>query len=426
MELKGKRLLILGATNVEIEIINEAKKLGVYTIVTDNHTDWSLAPAKYAADEAYDISWSDMDALEKICRDRNVDGCLAGYSERRVECLTKLCKRMGFHCYTEGADLEVIFSKDRFREACVNAGIPATTAYSIDDEDISFPVIVKPVDNAGSRGVSVCKDRDELDAAYEAACKSSISNKAIIEGFLDGDDPRYEPVFFYTIHNGKATLSNSLDRIMVDFGFGGGIIKQAVGNVYPSKYLEGFMEKQDKQYRELFSSLGMKNGYALMQGKMRNGSFVCVDLGFRLEGSLSFHYSDFINGMNVVQMMIRHALTGTMGDDRLIDEKDDPRLDKTGITLTLLATKGTIASISGLDEISRENCVIYVSKKMHVGTVCRLPADYSQVFCRIYLCSDDKQELIRTIDKIYDTVKVLDEDGNNMLIGRYDKYELER
>ena len=424
MELIGKRLLILGATNVEIEIINEAKKLGVYTIVTDNHTDWSLAPAKYVADEAYDISWSDIDALEKICRDRNVDGCLAGYSERRVECLTALCKRMGFYCYTEDADLEVIFSKDKFREACVNAGIPATAAYSINDENIVFPVIIKPVDNAGSRGVSVCKDRDELNRAYEAACNSSVSGRAIIEEFLDGDDPRYEPVFFYTIHNGTATLSNSLDRIMVDFGFGGGMIKQAVGNVYPSKSLDGFMEKQDRQFRELFSSLGMKNGYALMQGKMKNGSFVCVDLGFRLEGSLSFHYSDFINGMNVVQMMIRHALTGTMGDDRLIDEKDDPRFAKPGVTVTLLATKGTIASISGLDEISREKCVIYVSQKMREGTVCTRLADYSQVFGRIYLCSDNKQELIRTIDKIYSTVKVLDEDGNNMLIGRYDANEL--
>ena len=97
MELKGKKLLILGTTATETEIVNEAKKLGVYTIVTDNHTDWSLAPAKYAADEAFDISWSDMDALEKICRDRNVDGCLAGSSERRVEGGTALCKGMGDH-----------------------------------------------------------------------------------------------------------------------------------------------------------------------------------------------------------------------------------------------------------------------------------------------------------------------------------------
>lgn len=424
MDLKGKRLLILGATTVEIEIINEAKKLGVYTIVTDNHTDWSLSPAKYVADEAYDLSWSDMDALEKLCRERNVDGCLAGYSERRVECLTELCKRMGFYCYTEGADLGTIFSKDKFREACINAGIPATAAYDINDENISFPVIVKPVDNAGSRGVSVCKDREELNKAYENACKSSISGRAIIEEFLDGDDPRYEPVFFYTIHNGTATLSNSLDRIMVDFGFGDGIIKQAVGNVYPSRYLESFIEKQDAQYRELFRSLGMKNGYALMQGKMKNGNFVTVDLGYRLEGSLTFHYSDFINGINVIQMMIRHALTGTMGDDSIINEKDVPRFDKTGVTLTLLATKGTIASISGLDEIKDEKCVIYVCPKMKVGTVCKLPADYSQVFARIYMCSDNKQELMDTIEKIYSTVKVLDEEGNNMLIGRYDANEL--
>jgi len=61
---------------------------------------------------------------------------------------------------------------------------------------------------------------------------------------------------------------------------------------------------------------------------------------------------------------------------------------------------------------------------MKVGTVCKLPADYSQVFARIYMCSDDKQELRDTIEKIYSTVRVLDEEGNNMLIGRYDADEL--
>ncbi len=422
MELKGKKLLILGAYSTEIEVINEAKKLGVYTIATDNHTDRALSPAKAVADEACDISWSDYDALEKFCRENNVDGCISGFSEIRIKILSEFCRRMGFHDYTDGADLDTITNKEKFRDACIKCGVPVPDEYEPDDDPPHYPVIVKPVDNAGCRGISLCHNKEEVLAAYEAARKSSYCGQAIIEEYVEGDEPQYEPAFFYTIHNGTVTLDSSLDRVMKNMG--DGIIKQAVANVYPSKYLDTYIEKQDRQIKALLSSLGMKNGIVFLQGKMKNGEFLPVDIGFRLEGSLSFHYSDYINSVNPMQMMIRYALTGTMGDDEFIDKTSEPHFDKTGVTVVLLVTKGKIAHISGLEEIEKEKCVIHITRKLKVGDECRLLADFSQVLSRIYLCSDDRQELIRTIDKIYDTVKVLDENGNNMLIGRYDADEL--
>ncbi|MCR5122820.1 MAG: carbamoyl-phosphate-synthetase [Ruminococcus sp.] len=421
MDLKGKKLLILGGTNIDIEVINEARKMGVYTIATDNHTDRALSPAKAVADEAYDISWTDYDALEKLCREKHIDGCLAGFSETRIKILTEICRRMGFYCYTDGADLESICNKNNFRDFCIENGIPVPRHYNRSDEIESFPVIVKPVDNAGSRGIRLCRSKEEMLAAFEASSRLSTNGDAVIEEFLDGDEPQYEPAFFYVIKDGVARLENSLDRVMVNFG--DDIIKQAVANVYPSKYLDTFLKEQDGQFRQLFSKLGMKNGIVFMQGKMKNGSFYPVDIGYRLEGSLSFHYSEHINGVNPVQMMIRYALTGSMCDEDIFG-RSTARYDKTGVTVTLLATKGKIAKIEGIDEISREKCVIHVSQRLRVGAECRLLADFSQVFSRIYLCSDDRQELIRTIDKIYDTVKVLNENGNNMLIGRYDADEL--
>ena len=92
--LKGKKLLILGCTVDEFQIIDAAKGMGVYTIVTDNHMDWSQAPAKYRADEAWDISWSDVTTLKEKALLSGVDGVMAGYSERRIECAIKLCREL--------------------------------------------------------------------------------------------------------------------------------------------------------------------------------------------------------------------------------------------------------------------------------------------------------------------------------------------
>ena len=179
-DLRGKKLLILGAYKTEIEIVNAARELGVYSITTDNHEDWNLAPAKKVSDEAWNVSWSDIQTLEKKCIDANVDGLIAGFSERRVRYAKELAEKLNLPFYAENVILDFIFSKDAFRDICVKSGISLPKHFDINDE-IKFPVIVKPVDNGGSRGISICNHKNELDFAYNKALSVSDSKKVIIE-----------------------------------------------------------------------------------------------------------------------------------------------------------------------------------------------------------------------------------------------------
>ena len=73
-----KKILVLGSYYTEIEIIKRAKRLGYYTIATDNHDDKPHIPAKSLADECWNISWTDIDALEVKCRKVEVNGVVAG------------------------------------------------------------------------------------------------------------------------------------------------------------------------------------------------------------------------------------------------------------------------------------------------------------------------------------------------------------
>ena len=83
-DVKGKRLLILGAYVSETDIVNAAHKMGVYTFVTDNHTNWDDAPAKKVSDEAWNISYMDVEALAEKCRENRIDGVMAGVGGLRV------------------------------------------------------------------------------------------------------------------------------------------------------------------------------------------------------------------------------------------------------------------------------------------------------------------------------------------------------
>lgn len=113
-DVRGKKLLILGAYGSEIEIVNVAHRMGVYTITTDNHMNWDEAPAKKISDEAWNISWSDIDTLADMCRKNHVDGVIAGFSERRVNFAAKLSEKLHTSFYAgEGGQNYVISSTSR-------------------------------------------------------------------------------------------------------------------------------------------------------------------------------------------------------------------------------------------------------------------------------------------------------------------------
>ena len=130
---KQKKLLILGGSILELEIVKRAKSLGYFTIITDNHSDWNLSPAKKYADEGWNISWSDIDLLEQQCKASGVNGVLAGFSEFRVENMIKLCKRLALPCSLTIDQLAVTRDKKLFKEACRRNKIPTIPEYHVTD-----------------------------------------------------------------------------------------------------------------------------------------------------------------------------------------------------------------------------------------------------------------------------------------------------
>ena len=83
--VSGKRLLVLAGVNpIAEDVVKTARRLGIYTIVTGN-LDVTLTPAKRYADEIMDVSTADLDALEKVIREKQIDGVLTGTREFGIE-----------------------------------------------------------------------------------------------------------------------------------------------------------------------------------------------------------------------------------------------------------------------------------------------------------------------------------------------------
>lgn len=305
--LKGKKLLVLGASSNEISLVQRAQELGVYVIVTDYNIDYKLSPAKKFANEAWNISWSDLNSLEKLCKENNVNGVIAGYSEFRVENMILLCERLGLPCYLSMKQLEITRDKIKFKEECRKNNVPVVNEYNSIDEVNKYPVIVKPVDRAGSIGISIATNKIELIEAYEYAMEKSICKKVIIEDFIQ--EVKFDA--YYSIVNGDITLLSTDDVIYAKNNGFEKVVQS--GWVLPSKNHDNFIRKEDAHLKSMIKNMGIMNGYIFFSGFMnKSKDFVFFECGFRLCGGHLYNYFPEIGMYNNMDIFIYHSLLGNL------------------------------------------------------------------------------------------------------------------
>jgi len=177
-----KKLLILGANSETIPLIETAKKMGLYTIVTDPDPE---APAKKVADRGININGMDIISLAQFCKTEKVDGVLVGVADRLIEPYQKVCEMLRFPCYGNQYQCEILTNKEKFNRVCkeyqllVIPSVLLPRSYSNADlENIKYPVFIKPVDRNSGKGMSIAYTRPELEQgivlnAFSIPCSNS-------------------------------------------------------------------------------------------------------------------------------------------------------------------------------------------------------------------------------------------------------------
>lgn len=300
-ELEGKKLLIIGASNSEVDVVKIAQSMGCYVIVTDYRSGKDF-PAKPVADEAWDISWTDYDALEKKCRENNVTGVIAGFSEIRVDAMIEICERLCLPCYINREQLEITRDKNKFKHLCKKYGVPIVNEYDPNDANIQFPVIIKPTDRGGSIGINVAYNAEEYKKHLAYAYEMSLTKSVVVEDFI-GDGVKFDCTYY--INGKQAILIETCDTTMLAPEKGYETMQKAWS--FPSRFEKEFIEQVDANVQAMLSDLGMECGVANISFFYRNGKFYVFETGFRLGGGHSFDYQRASGGIDFLTLMIKYA-----------------------------------------------------------------------------------------------------------------------
>ena len=412
-ELKGKKLLFLGGSAYMVDPVLTAKSMGVYTIVTDWH-ELEKSPAKQVADEYWTISLMDYDKLSAKIKEEKIDGILTGFTDVFLLPYQHLCELTGLPCYATKEALETTMDKARFKQLCRDNGVPVIPEYdlaSFDPRVISEnnKVIIKPIDNSGSQGVILCRSSDDFQRCLDFALSFSKKKRVIIEKYMDMDSFAAS----YTIQDGKLSLSTLDDRLEHKSSETAAI---TCAGVYPSKYLDLYLEKMDNKMKAMYESLGVTNGVLAVQGFVDGEEFYVMEMGYRLTGGHHYLFSKYENGISALELLIHFAITGKMADFS-IAERDNPRFKDFCLKLNILGREGKIDRIEGKEYLDAlPEAIHHPAWKKKVGDVIGMDGTTAQTIVDLHLVLKDFEDMKRITSDIQAHFHVFDDKGNDLVL----------
>jgi len=311
MKGSNRKIAIIGASLFQDALILKADEMGIETHVFA----WKTGDVgESLADYFYPISTREKEVILAKCREIGIDGIISIGSDLAMDAVNYVADRMGL----VGNSLEatkISMNKHFMREAFEANGDPSPKSILVDmSTDLStlpemdYPLIVKPTDRSGSRGINKIEDPALLPHAIAAAVQESFEKKALVEEFATGEEFSVE----YISYKGRHTML----AVTKKFTTGAPHFIET-GHIQPAPISEELREKIRQVSDHALDTLKLENGAAHVELKVDDkGRIKLIEIGGRMGG-------DFI-GSDLVQLSTGYDFVGAVVRVAMGEELEEP------------------------------------------------------------------------------------------------------
>lgn len=286
-----KRILIPGGKFSDWALVNAAHRLGMYVITSG--TD-SKAPAHRYADKYVPVDYSDKEAMLKLAKDEKIDYMCSCANDFGMISTAYVCEKLGLPGHDSYETTLTIHNKDKFKPLAKKLGLhsPVSEIFSDRKEAIKYAkqqknkIIIKPVDNVASIGVSKPERKEDIEKSIDLAFSKSKIKKVLIEPFCEG--------FFTTV---TSFIIN--EKVVAFFADSAFFYKEGekageefpsnlrcTGGVQPSPYMDEWSPYIIEDFNKIARELHLKNGkfHAELLVNPKDHSAVIFDVHRRYSG----------------------------------------------------------------------------------------------------------------------------------------------
>ena len=304
-----KKLMILGGARYALPVIEAAHNLGCYVITCDYLPD-NIAH-KYS-DEYCNVSIIDKDAVLQAAQKLNIDGIMSFACDPGVVTAAYVAEKMGLPSVGSYEAVSILQNKGRFRAFLTEHGfnVPTAKGYKSIEEalkDISlfhWPVIVKPTDSAGSKGVTKVEKPKDLKKSIEYALSFSHCDEFIIEDFLQQIGYSSDTDCFSV--DGELKFV-SFDRQLFDMNAANPYTPAAFS--WPASISDEHQKELTSEIQRLITLLGLKSSiYNIETRECINGKAYIMECSPRGGGNRLAEMLRYATGVDLITNSVRAAI----------------------------------------------------------------------------------------------------------------------
>lgn len=306
---KQKRLMLLGGIRYLLPVIKAAHEQGYYVITADYIPDNTAH--KYS-DEYVNVSIIDKEAVLRVAREKQIDGIMSFGVDPGVVSAAYVQQQMGLPSFGPFESVEILQNKDKFRAFLTEHGfnVPKAKGYTKAEDALTdaaiwdYPIIVKPTDSAGSKGVTRVDEPSQLKAAVEYAFDKSLSGHIIIEDFIEKQGCSSDTDSFS--EDGKLKFVSFCAQ---RFDLNATNPYTPAAYSWPSTFTKEQEEYLTSEIQRLITLLGMKtNVYNIESRVGTNGKPYIMELTPRGGGNRLCEMLRYATGVDMITAMTRYIV----------------------------------------------------------------------------------------------------------------------
>lgn len=336
-----KRLMIVGASVLQLPAILKAKEMGLYVGVADYN---SQAIGIKHADEFFNASTMDEDAVLAAAIQFKPDGIMTLATDMPMRGVAKVSEKLGLHSISYDTAIK---ATDKFEmiKAFKAHSVASPWFFTVDsleelktlESKMSYPCIMKPTDNAGSHGVVLAHGFEDLLQSYDYSRASSRHGRVIIEEYLQGDEVSVEVM----VVDGIVNILQITDKLTT-----GAPHFVEMGHSQPSRHPFETQQAIKELAIQACKAVGIDQGPAHVEMMVTKRGPVMIELGARMGGdNITTALVPLSTGIDMVKATIDVAM-GNQPDIK-------PCLHCGSAIRYIAAPEGIVKSIDGIDEAKK-------------------------------------------------------------------------
>ncbi|TVQ14555.1 MAG: ATP-grasp domain-containing protein [Bacteroidetes bacterium] len=406
-----KVALVLGGTNPHIALIENLKKRGYHTVLVDYLEN---PPAKEYADEHLQESTLDKDKVHEIAKTRKADLVIATCIDQANVTACYVAEKLNLPRPYSYEIASEIADKTRMKKKMLDNGIPTAKYIALKEGDtfnhfgLKFPLVIKPSDSNGSKGVRRVDDAKELNQYQEDAFDVSRNKKVVVEEFIEGDEIGVDCIVsdgitqIITMHKKRKPKRKD------------GSVIFSIGSISPPAISQN-VEIQILNIASTISRVfNLNNTPLLLQVIVNNEDVKVVEFAPRIGGGLNFRKIQLFKGYDIINASVE-SYFGEMPKS-----KDMP-LDYYYSENHIYTEPGVFGRIEGIDKLIEDRIILEFYQNKRNGMLINASNSSSDRVGSFIVQGNTIEEIKQKLYKVYNTIKVID--SNNEVLKHQQNYK---